>query len=804
VGIELPINGVLPQIVETLRCTPNLVIEAPPGAGKTTRVPSALLASGFREVLVLEPRRIAARMAARRVAAEMGESVGETIGYQVRFEQFAGPKTRLRFLTEGVLTRRLLTDPELRGVDAVVLDEFHERHLEGDLALALLRRLQAVRRPDLRLIVMSATLDAGPIAAYLGGAPVIRSQGRLYPLDIEHTPHSADAQETQIVSALEKLLKAGIDGDVLVFLPGAAEIRRAQRAAEAVARRFGYIVCPLHGDLPPAEQDVAVTRGPQPKVILSTNVAESSITIEGVRAVIDAGTARVARDSAWTGLPLVEVKRISRASATQRAGRAGRTGAGRVIRLYSEHDFASRPERDEPEILRRELAQLCLDLHACGVCDPFELPWLDAPPVAAVKAAEELLHELGALDKIGQITATGGRMAQLPLHPRLSRLAFAANEFGAGEEGCLAAAVLSSGERLSGPPPAHGDSDLTVLMERSAREGRIRQTEQQIRRMVKPGRAGHQEHALQKAVLQAFPDRVARRRRGNELLLAQGGGALLAESSAVQKAEFLVAVDIEERPERGLPLVRIASAIEPDWLLDFFPGRVSEMDTLEWNRQAERVEASSAIRFGEITIAESRATPPGGEACAALLAQKAIEAGLERLVDQEALQRFRARLAFASAQGVLPAVAEEHFKAAVRSLAFGLRSFAQLRDALSAGALAAAVLEHLQPGARRRLDEAAPDRIQLPSGRSARVEYATGQTPWVASRLQDFFGQRETPRIAGGRVPLVVHLLAPNRRPVQTTTDLAGFWERLYPQIRRELMRRYPRHAWPEDPYRAC
>ncbi len=368
------------------------------------------------QVLVLEPRRLAARLAARRVAQELGEKLGETVGYQVRFEEVAGARTRLRFLTEGILTRRLISDPLLAGVDAVVLDEFHERHLETDLALALLRRLQRTKRPDLLIVVMSATLDAAPIATYLGGCPILRSEGRLFDLSIAHQPYSALPLEKQVASALETLLAQAPSGDVLVFLPGAAEIRRAERECRPLAARHDLLLLPLYGDLSPAEQDRAVSPAPQRKVILSTNVAESSITVEGVTAVIDSGLARIASDSPWSGLPTLEVARISKASATQRAGRAARTAPGRVIRLYTLDDFHRRRDQDPPEILRRELSELCLTLRAMGVSNPLQMDWLDAPPAAAVTRAEDLLERLGATDERAR------QMARYPLHPRLARL----------------------------------------------------------------------------------------------------------------------------------------------------------------------------------------------------------------------------------------------------------------------------------------------------------------------------------------------------------------------------------------------
>ncbi len=390
---------------------------------------------------MLEPRRIAARLAARRVASELGEPVGETVGYQIRFEESVGPRTRLRFVTEGVLTRRLLSDPQLKGVDAVVLDEFHERHLEGDLALALLKRLQQTRR-DLRIIVMSATLDAGPVAQYLDGCPIVQSEGKLFDLSIKHLPYSPEPLETQVRDAVELLVDSEHSGDALVFLPGAVEIRRAMRACDAIARRVGLLVLPLHGSLPPNEQDRVLSPAAQSKLILSTNVAESSITVEGVTAVIDSGLARFAAYSPWSGLPTLHVGRVSRASAKQRAGRAGRTAPGRVLRLYTEEDYSRRPEQDAPEILRSDLSQLCLSLRAMGIAHVHDIEWLDAPAEAAVELAESLLDRLGASGEMAQ------RLARYPLPPRLSRILVEAVERGVGEDGCVAVALLGSGVRM--------------------------------------------------------------------------------------------------------------------------------------------------------------------------------------------------------------------------------------------------------------------------------------------------------------------------------------------------------------------
>jgi ATP-dependent helicase HrpB len=705
------------------------VIEAAPGAGKTTRVPPALLEFG--PVLVLEPRRIAARLAARRVASEMGEKPGETVGYQVRFEEVSSSGTKLRFLTEGVLIRRLLSDPDLRETAVVVLDEFHERHLDTDLALALLRRLQQTDRPDLRIVVMSATLDAAPVARFLGDCPVIRSEGRLFELALSYTPYSAAPIEEQVAGAVARLHTRG---DILVFLPGAAEIRRAMKVP------FAGDVLPLYGDLSPAEQDRAVTLGERRKLILATNIAESSITIDGVSAVIDSGLARVASDSPWTGIPRLQVSRISKASAKQRAGRAGRQGPGEAIRLYTAEDFHRRADHDTPEILRREVSQLCLHLQVMGIRDPREIEWFDAPPEAAVAAAQELLGRLEATPE----------MARLPLHPRLAKLV---TEDGS-DDGCAAAALLSSGAR----------SESTDLMRELDKplQGATLATYEQIRRIVKP-RKRHSDRPLELAVLRAFPDRV----------MKQDG--------------FIVAVDVEERDDQQI--VRLACTIQPEWLIDVFPDRVRERNGVEWNRAAERVDAVSALLYDDLIIQESRGGVPDPEAAAQML----IEMGAAKMIDREALDAFVARVGFASEHSAIQPTTDLDVEAALKEVCYGARRLSEIKGVSILDPIARKV-------DRRLLDETAPEKLRLPSGRQTKVHYEPGKPPWVASRLQDFFGMRESPRVAQGKVALVLHLLAPNQRPVQTTTDLAGFWVRLYPQLRRELGRRYPRHSWPEDP----
>jgi ATP-dependent helicase HrpB len=889
----LPIDPLLPEVVAALRRSPALVIEAPPGAGKTTRVPRALLEAGLAgggQVVVLEPRRLAARLAARRVAEEMGERVGGTVGYQVRFEEVAGPRTRLRYLTEGLLTRRLVSDPRLSGVGAVVLDEFHERHLPGDLALGFLRRLQGTGRPDLKLVVMSATLDAAPVARFLG-APSLRSEGRLFEVAVEYlSPAEAarsDRLEDLVAAAVRRLVREGLLGDVLVFLPGAAEIRRSREALDPLARQADLDLLPLHGDLPPEEQDRAVRPGPRRKVILSTNVAETSVTIEGVTAVVDSGLARVASHSPWSGLPRLEVRKVSRASAAQRAGRAGRTRPGRALRLYTRHDHDSRPGFDLPEVAREDLCEPFLALAALGALEGF--PWLEAPPPAAAEAARALLLRLGAVDPGGAVTDVGRRMLRFPLHPRLSRLVCAAEHRGAGEAGVLLAALLGErdireralGGRRGAPPTGPSDLlELAHLFEEAARgrfaEGRLRalglapgpvQAVERARRQLtqilrrppsapgrpSPSRRGHthnseatrgqqppspsgrgharaseptmgegahppatNEAALLLATLAAYPDRVARRREpgSHEVVLAGGGSARLGEGSVVREAPLLVAVDAEERRgdrrllgapatgRGGQVVVRIASAVTPEMLLDLFPDSLCLEDEVRWNAQAERAEAVSRLRYQDLTLEET-ARAPDPERAAAVLFEAALKQGVRTFAEEGAVDRLLGRLAFAAralpGSGLAPP-GEAELAAALRELCAGRRSFAELREA----GLVEALLSRLGGRARALLDRAAPERVTLPGGRAVPVHYQAGdEPPWIESRLQDFFGMAAGPHLAEGRVPLTLHLLAPNQRAVQVTSDLSGFWERHYPSIRRELSRRYPRHAWPEDPLRA-
>ncbi|HEX8140964.1 MAG TPA: ATP-dependent helicase HrpB [Pyrinomonadaceae bacterium] len=856
----LPIDMLLPEIIASLCDGPNVVIEAPPGAGKTTRVPAALMDAGLAaegEVWVLEPRRLAARMAASRVAQERGGKLGGEVGYQVRFEEVGGPRTRLRFLTEGIFTRRLLSDPTLSKVSAVVLDEFHERHLQADLALAYLKRLQREARPDLRIVAMSATLDAGPVARFLDDCPSLRSEGKRFEVSIEHLSRPDERPlELQVEAALRTLSGEGLDGDVLVFLPGAAEIRRAQEACAELARRSELLILPLHGELSAAEQDRAVRRAERRKLILSTNVAETSVTIEGVVAVIDSGLARVAGHSPWSGLRTLNLSRISKAAAVQRAGRAGRTRAGRCLRLYTAQDFEARPAHETPEIKRLDLAETALEIHAAGINDMESFGWFEPPPPPALDAAQSLLRRLEAIDDAGRLTTTGRSMLRLPLHPRLSRLVVEAERRGVASDACIVAALISErGIRARNPlldarerqkihARPHGDSDLLAMLDlfrEAERAGfapdRLRRMEleagavravdrarRQLTRLIgsEDGRSGQpaaaDESELLISVLAGFPDRVAKRRSPPdenglsrvELMLAGGGSAELAPESVVRRSEFLVAVDSEERREAGRTgmrggrtLVRLASAIEPEWLLGLFTDRIAETRELVWDAARERVEVFERLIYEGLVLDESRAQEPCGPEVWRVLEEAVLEKGWRAFVANDAIERLLSRVNFLARtfpEAEVEAVGDEDVRAALSRLCEGRRSFAEIREAVRSGELLDTLRARLSAEQRRLLEKMAPERVVLAGGRKLSVNYEREQPPWIASRLQDFFGMKDGPTVAGGRVRLVLHLLAPSQRPVQVTTDLSGFWQRHYPQVRRELSRRYPRHSWPEDP----
>lgn len=830
----LPIDSHVPQLLEALKQRGALVLVAEPGAGKTTRVPAAMLRDGrwaqSGDILVLQPRRIACRLAAHRVAGELGEAVGDRVGYQVRLEERLGPNTRLRFITEGIFTRRLRDDPLLDGVAAVVLDEFHERSLHADFALACLRRLRAGARPELAVVVMSATLEAQPVADFLD-CSVSAVPGRTFPVRVEYQPAERGLPlERQVARAVSGL--ATQPGDILVFLPGLAEIRRAEEACAGICKRSGRTLAVLHGDLPSASQDRAVGASSVGRVILSTNIAETSVTLPAVTAVVDSGLARLASHNPFSGLPSLAIGAISQASAIQRAGRAGRTGPGRCVRLYSESDFRSRPAHDLPELQRADLAELCMNMAAVGGAWPPEA-WLSAPPVQALGSAHALLSDLGALQPIEAegsrfaLSPLGKRMAAWPLHPRLARLVLEAERRSLGRAGVRVAALLSERDislqargRAEPGQQTLGPSDVLArleLLERWQASGfdagvarseeidrgtgrRVWQTAQRLAGLLKRvGRSVESEAdeaELGLSVLTGFPDRVAKRRRSGspEVVFARGGAATIAPTSVVQEAAFLVAVDAAQAKGRsGGVSVRLAVAIEPEWLLELFPGQVRDVEETLFDAERGRVTALHRLYFEGMIIDESRREADDEQAAAALFSA-AKERGLAQVFDLDSVHAFMDRWLYAASRKALPVPPVHAIESLAEQACTGARSFEDLARCnlndfwpllLSAEQLVA-------------LERAAPEQIRLPSGRRLTVHYAADRPPYVASRMQDFYGMASGPMLAGE--PLVLHLLAPNQRPVQVTSDLAGFWQRHYPALRKALARRYPKHPFPEEP----
>ena len=842
----LPIDPHLPRLAAAVK-ERNLVLVAPPGAGKTTRLPPALLAAGAAgdrgKIVMLEPRRVAARAAARRIAAEQGWELGGEVGFQVRFERVAGPRTRLLVVTEGVLVRLLQADPFLDGIGVVVFDELHERSLDADLALAMARRTQRQARPDLRLVAMSATLDAGPVAEHLDAA-VERVEGRAHAVDVRYLERVEERSVPALAAWGARQALAETDGGVLVFLPGAGEIERTAALLAEGASASTVPVLPLHGSLADEAQDAALRPEPRRRIVLATNLAETSLTVPGVGAVVDTGYARVLRFDTGAALDRLELARISAASAEQRAGRAGREGPGFCLRLWTAADQRALQPRETPEVRRVDLAGAVLQLYAWGERDLGAFPWLEAPPAEALARADDLLRELGALSADG-LTAGGKAMAALPLHPRLARLVVEGHRRGHLAGAALLAALLAerdpfrrraADEQGGGSravrrrdaaaltvPPCDSDAMTRLdLVRAAARDGgrrstpygelsggaarRLVQASEQLvaiarRELGAPPRSEVDEHeALGRALLAAFPDRLARRRTAGDAraVMVGGGGVQLAPESGVRRAELFLCLDLDagRRGERAEAWVRIASAVEPEWLPE--EGLVREED-VDYDEERDRVTTVRRTTWRDLVIAESEGPADPAAAMAAFL--HSVGTDVRRFVgaDEGEAASFLARVGFLRRwrpELELPAFDDTQLLALAPALAAGRRSLAELRKAPLLDALRG-MLTSAQLAA---LEREAPERIEVPSGSRIRLLYEEGRPPVLAARIQELFGLAETPRVAGGRVPVLVHLLAPNQRPQQVTDDLASFWRITYPQVRKELRARYPRHAWPEDP----
>jgi ATP-dependent helicase HrpB len=880
--LQLPIDALLPEILSRLKSHPTLILCASPGSGKTTRVPPALLAEEG-EVWVLEPRRIAARLSSERVAAERGEKVGQTVGYLYRFENQTSEKTRLKFLTEGTFLRLLSKNPRLQGVQSVVLDEFHERHLQTDLALALITQLKKTVRPDLKLLVMSATLGVEELEAFFRRHGIVSHtlslHAPLHPVEIhfEADPVSPRNLESVISTLLlEEVLRdwGKTPGHVLVFLPGMSEIRRVQALLEQESRLLqqrGILLAPLHGDLPQAQQRLALDPSRQKKVILSTNIAESSITLEGVNWVIDSGYHRQMSFSHGSGQSRLATRRISRASSIQRAGRAGRIGPGQCHRIYTEFEYQSAPAFDLPEIARTELTAPLLDLKGMSeqlsaLEDPTQLPWLQAPDSLRLEAAAKLLYQIGLLDAPrvqASLTPLGRRANELPLHPRLARVLLAFEKVGRLEVGFVFCSLLTEG--LVEPRSPTGAQrkqnsipDTESMLWESLERGRSRPSllEDRLRHHFKKTRPSiesetknlQEQNALGALFLSGFPDRVCVHARDSLFFTSAGGSFEIALEHPENIGAFLL-IDAQESVKSGhspgsakREELRVLQAIgvSLDSTLGHEPDLLKEERRLRYERASKQVLASETLQFLELPLStQDRAEPPESAESdpelktqiLTLLFKEGLGIDLKRLENEplaivlqefeqksrefsEGLQEGLRRLELA-----LPEVYQT-LTAASPGQGQSLHFLKQLLSALLdsqhmltgplqklATLVSTRLIDHLfsaRLDSRQlsQLDQFAPTHLQLASGRKVRVNYPANSSPWCESRLQDFFGLREAPKIGKGTLPLVIHLLAPNRRPVQVTSDLASFWKNTYPTLRRELSRNYPRHSWPEDPFK--
>jgi ATP-dependent helicase HrpB len=802
----LPIDAVLDELGRTLAASNTAVLVAPPGAGKTTRVPLALLDAPWlqgKKIIMLEPRRIAARASAERMARTLGERAGETVGYRVRFGSKISRATRIEVVTEGIFARQILDDPELSGVAAVLFDEFHERSLDADLGLALARDAQTGLREDLRILVMSATLDGARVGKLLGDAPVVASEGRAFPVETRYLGRKADVPiERQMADAIATALRAD-PGSVLAFLPGAAEIRRTQNFLAERIHDAGVEIVPLFGALDAAVQDRAIAPAPKGsrKVVLATSIAETSLTIEGVRIVVDSGLARVPRYEPDIGLTRLETVRASRAAVDQRRGRAGRTEPGVCYRLWDEPQTASLAAYTQPEILSADLSSLVLDLAQWGVTDPAGLAFLDPPPAPAWKEARGLLSELGALDGDGRITKEGNSLRALALPPRLARMIVDANRFGAGEEAAAIAAVIT--ERGLGGDSADLDARLDQFRrDRSPRASSARDLArrwaQQVASAEKPSGDGDLSTGVMLAF--AFPDRVARNRGNGSFVLANGRGAAVEQTSSLARAPYIAVGELTGTAASGRIL--LAAPITSGEIEHHFADQIESAEEVAFDRGAMALRGRRKRTLHAITLSEAPVALSPSAETARIFAAGLIAAGLDRLPWSKALKQWRDRVMFLrKAEGdSWPDLSDTALAADAESwLVPALYDKTALKE-LSPGDLSNALMSLLPWELRARLDREAPTHFEAPTGTMLAIDYEAEQGPTIAVRLQELFGLNTHPSIAKGAVPLVLELLSPAQRPVQVTRDLPGFWRGSYAAVRSDLRGRYPRHPWPEDP----
>ena len=831
-GQPLPIASALPELGAALAAGRRALLQAPPGAGKSTGVPLALLDAPWlagRRILLLEPRRLAARAVAARMASTLGEAVGETVGYRMRLETRVGPRTRIEVVTEGILTRQLQRDPALEGVGLVIFDEFHERSLQADTGLAFVLDAQRHLTPDLRILVMSATLEVAALAQLLEDAPVISAPGLSYPVETRYAQRpTTDYLDRQATAAIRQALRDD-DGDLLVFLPGAGEIRRVERALTDLGDNAGGTihVRPLYGDLDREAQDLAIRPAPagQRKVVLATNIAETSLTIEGIRVVIDGGLERRNRFDPRSGMSRLETGRISQASADQRRGRAGRLAPGICYRLWTAAEQRALLPYTPPEMSTADLAPLALELAGWGARDPGALTWLTPPPAGALAQSRELLHSLGALDGEGTITPHGRNMLGLAAHPRLAHLLLGAKAAGVGATACALAATLGERDLLRGGPgvrPGERDADLRTRLEVLAREPAAasrddvdRATLRQIHRSadafarqlgLKAGTERIEPEEVGWLLALAWPDRIARAREpgSGRYLLSNGRGAFFAGPQSLAKAEFLVIPELEGGEKEAR--IWLAAPVSMADLEEHLASTIINSEEIRWDSREQCVAARRQRRLGALLLAEEALRKPDAGAVLMAMITGIRELGLNALPWSPELRQWQARVVLARDTDSATLWPDVSDPALLATLETWLSPFLDgvVRTAhLTRVDLASALHALLTWSQQHRLDELAPTHLTVPSGSRIPIDYLDGGVPSLSVRLQEVFGLTATPRVGGGRVPLLLKLLSPARRPVQVTQDLASFWDSAYHEVRKELKGRYPRHYWPEDPHQA-
>jgi ATP-dependent helicase HrpB len=815
-SIQLPVDSVIAELRLALATSGSALLQAPPGSGKTTRIPLALIDEPWmagRRVLMLEPRRLAATNAARFMAAQRQEAPGESVGYAIRYERRIGPATRLEVVTEGLLTRRLQSDPELTDVGLVIFDEFHERSLQADLALALCRDVQLGLRDDLRILVMSATLDAAPLSRLLGSCPILTAQGRSFPVSVDYLADiDAGKLAESTAQAIRQVLRA-TDGDILAFLPGAREIQRCRDLL--LDLEADVALCPLYGNLPFAEQEAAILPGTKRRIVLATNVAETSLTIEGIESVVDSGWERRPRFDATRGMTRLDTVRISQASAEQRAGRAGRLGPGRCFRLWTHGTQGSLLPYTPPEICQADLATLAFELAQWGVRDIARLGWLDIPPHGHMTAARRLLAELGAIDEHGLMTALGREMARYPTHPRMARLLVEAVAVNRAGLGCDLVALLTERDLLTGhqsSPPSKGPSDLLERLEilhrdSSPRTAAVHRAATFWRKLTSAGQESNPEaDVIGRLLACAYPDRIGLRRQpgSRRFLLRNGQGVVLSDNSVVLETEWLVAVEVAVRTEAEDEIIK-ASVLSRRMIENLFGQELDWCREAGWDFQSQRLAVREVRRLGAIIMQERPVAAMAADTLPAML-DVIRHRGLGILPWTDSSRQLQARVIFLHRH-----LAEQGWQdwtdgALMRDmgawLAGSLIDVKSLND-LKRVDMLAALKGRLDMHRLRALDRLAPERLKVPSGSLVKIDYSAEEAPVLAVKLQEMFGLAGTPMLADGRVPVLIHLLSPAGRPLAVTRDLKSFWDTVYPEVRREMKGRYPKHPWPQNPWQA-